>query len=312
MTKCSLLCVLLAAVASAQNALTATPTAAVAPTDPVITINGVCEHPAGQKPTADCKTVITRAQFEAMVQAIQPSLPPDARREFAQKYVEALVADQKARELGIDHGEKYDERMRIARMQALSQELNAVIYKQNSQVSDQQIADYYRQNPDRFTEAELTRLLIPGIQQLPTPPQKLSEADEKKREQDSEELMKAEAEKLRARAAAGEDFDKLEAEALLFAGITENPPPTKEGKLRGENLPAVQQSVMELKTGAVSELLPDTRGYAVYKVGEKRQLTLEEVREDIRKYLVDKQRQEAMDAILKSATPHLDPVYFGR
>jgi len=124
--------------------------------------------------------------------------------------------------------------------------------------------------------------------------------------------MKTEADKLRARAAAGEDFDKLQAEVLQFAGITQAGPPTHEGKVRGDMLPTGQMSVMELNSGEVSEPLPDSLGYAIYKVNSKQKLTLEQVRDEIRRLLSAKQRQDAMQAILKSVTTTLDPVYFGK
>src|ERR1017187_4625853 len=51
--------------------------AAVAPDAAVLTIKGLC--PDSAKPsdsTADCKRVITRAEFEKVARAIQPSLSP--------------------------------------------------------------------------------------------------------------------------------------------------------------------------------------------------------------------------------------------
>src|SRR5579863_156876 len=139
MTRHMLVILLLGGVATSQSAQsspaapqpvpssqTSAPAANVEPDTPVITINGVCDHPSGEKPGPNCKTVITRAKFEAMVYAVQPSLPASSRREFAQKFVTALIADEKARELGLEHGEDYDERTKVVRMQALAQELNAV------------------------------------------------------------------------------------------------------------------------------------------------------------------------------------------
>lgn len=74
---------------------------------------------------------------------------------------------------------------------------------------------------------------------------KLSEAEKATRNQDSEAVMKTEADKLRARALAGEPFDKLQAEAFQLAMITDSAPSTSLGKIRGENLPSSQRAVVE-------------------------------------------------------------------
>ena len=326
MTKCGIICLLLTALTAGQTTAAtlrdqhATTTANssparaanIAPDEPVITINGVCNHPSGEKPPANCKKVITRAEFEMMIQAVQPNLPASARREFAQRYVGALLADEKVREMKLDRGPRFELRTRIARAQALAQELSVVVYDNGSNVSDKEIEDYYHQNPDRYVEADLSRMLIPGIQQLPAPNEKVSEEEQAKRSRDSETIMKAEADTLHARAVAGEPFDKLQAEAFQLALVKGSAPSTNLGKVRGENLPASHLVVMKLKTGGISDLFLDKSGYVVYKVGEKQTLPLRDVREDIRKTLADQHRQAEIDAILKSATPRLDETYFGK
>jgi parvulin-like peptidyl-prolyl cis-trans isomerase-like protein len=325
MTKYIFLCLLFGALASGQTAPPAPaqpagtavssspdPASKIAPDTPVITINGVCDHPPADKQASSCKKVITRAQFELMIQAVHANVSPGDRRQFANHYVSALVQDQMAREKGLDQGPDYDERMRIAHSQVLAQELNLTVYAHASQVPDQQIEDYYKQNPARYTEAELTRILVPGIQQLPAPKEKLSEDEQQKRNQASEAIMKAEADKVRERALAGEDFAKLQAEAFQLAEIKDEAPSTSMGKVRGDNLPSSQLSVMDLKPGEISPLLLDRAGYVIFKVGAKRILPLSEVREDIRKTVVEQRRQAEIDAILKSATPSYDETYFGK
>lgn len=62
-------------------------TSNVAPDKPLITIAGLCDNPSADKAAAsDCKTVITRAQFEKIIDAVQPGMPARARREFALNY----------------------------------------------------------------------------------------------------------------------------------------------------------------------------------------------------------------------------------
>jgi len=295
-----------------QPAAEASPAANVGPDTPVITVRGVCEHPPSQKPGPDCKKVITRAQFESMIQTVRPNLPASERREFAERYVEALVADEQARDMGITQGEKFEVRSRVARAQAMSQELSIALYEKASEISEQDLENYYRQHPDLFIEADLTRMLIPGIQQLPPPDQTLSDEERGKRDHDSETLMKETAERLRLRAVAGEDLEKLQAEAFQIALVQGEAPSTKMGKVRGMDLPPSQLPVMEVKAGGVSGLLPDRRGYLIYRVGEKRVLPLAEVKDEIRKRITDERFQAENDAVMNAAKITLDETYFGK
>src|SRR5579863_6471500 len=90
----------------------ASETSSVAPDAAVITIQGLCEKPGGSSATpSDCKTVITRAEFEKVLDAVSPNMPPAARKQFANRYVAALYFAEKAHELGLDQGPVFDEKM---------------------------------------------------------------------------------------------------------------------------------------------------------------------------------------------------------
>jgi hypothetical protein len=284
----------------------------VAPDAPVVTINGSCDNPPADK-TADpnCKTVITRAEFEKILDAVQPNMPPRVRRQFATRYATALVMAQKAREMGLDQGPKFEERMRLARIQILSQGLSQAVQEKAGQISDKDIEDYYHNKSADYEEADLQRIFVPRSQQLPVSKVKLSAAEEKKRKKDAEEVMQKEADKLRARAAAGEDAAKLQAEAFQLAGIKSKAPTTKMGKERRSSLPPAQASVMDLKTGEVSQVFSDQSGYFIYKVGTKDVEPLDKVKDEIRGTMRTQRVQEQMQAVQKSATPTLDDAYFG-
>ncbi len=283
----------------------------VAPDAPVITIDGLCENPPADKTAGSCSTVITREQFEKLLQSIQPNLPPRARRQFANRYVNALIMSQKSHEMGLDQGSKFEDRIRLSRIQILSQLLSQAIQEKASQISDQDIQDYYDKNKAEFEEASLRRVYIPKEQQPPPSKVKLSAAEEDKRAKAGESAMKAEAVKIRARAAAGEDLTRLQAEAFLIAGIKSKSPTTDMGKVRRSSLPPDQGSVMDLKTGTVSELITDQSGYYVYKVGAKDTLTLDKVQDEIKGALRSQRMQSEMQAVEHSATPKLDEAYFG-
>lgn len=279
----------------------------------VITITGLCDHPAADKAAADpnCKTVITRAEFEKMLDAVQPNMPPRVRRQFAMRYSMALVMAEKAHEMGLDQGPKYEVRMKLMRIQVLSQEFNQAQQEKASQVSDQDIESYYKSHTPDFEEVNLQRIFVPRAQQPPASKVKLSAAAEEKRRKDSEAVMKKEADKIRADAVAGQDFGKLQAEAYQTAGMKTKAPTTKMGEVRRSGLPPAQATVMDLKTGDISAVISDASGYYIFKVGAKDEAPLDKVKEEIRGALRNQRMQEQLQAMQQSATPTLDESYFG-
>jgi parvulin-like peptidyl-prolyl isomerase len=284
----------------------------VAPDAPVVTINGLCDNPPADK-TADpnCKTIVTRAEFERLLESIQPNMPPRVRRQFATRYATALVMAQKAHQMGLDQGTKFEDRMKLARIQILSQGLNQAIQEKAGQISDQDLQDYYDKNTSAYAEADLQRVFVPHSQTLPTPKVKPSATEQKKLQKDADAAMKAEADKLHARAVAGEDMAKLQDEGFRLAGVKSKPPSTKMGEQRSSGLPPAQASVMDLKVGEVSPVFSDQSGYFIYKVVKKDTEPFDKVKEEIRSTLRTQRMQEQMQAVQQSATPTLDDAYFG-
>jgi parvulin-like peptidyl-prolyl isomerase len=286
----------------------------IPPDGAVITIQGLCDNPPADKTKAsDCKTVITRAEFEKLVDALGPNMAPPARRQVASRYAMGLVMAHEAHKMRLDQGPRYEELLRIARVQVATQQLGHALQEKASQISDKDIEDYYRSNSAAYDEVSLDRIFVPKNKEMPTPATKvkLSEAETKKRQADGEAAMKTEAEALRKRAAAGEPFSKLQDEAFQFAGLKSKPPSPSMGKVRRSNLPPSHAAVMELKPGAVSALISDPSGFFIYKVGQKETVPLDTVKEEIRGTLRAQRMQDAMQTIQQSATPELNEKYFG-
>ncbi len=291
--------------------------ATVGPAAAVITITGLCDKPPVDKSkAAECKTVVTRAEFEQLVAAVAPNIAPPARKQLATQYGMALVMVHKAHEMGLDHGPKFQELMRVARIGVLTKELSRSLQEQAEKISDQEIENYYKKNEASFQEVDLQRVFIPRTKQTPES-NKDKPADDpaakdaaKKEQQESEDAMKKLAESLRARAAAGEEFAKLQDEAIAASGF-KGKPPTRLGKVRRTSLPPDQGDIFNLKVGETSQLITAPNGYLVYKVGDKDTLPLDHVREEIASALQSQRMQEAMQAIQGSATPTLNEKYFG-
>src|SRR2546428_13064438 len=76
---------------AAPDARTAEPRK-TAPDAPVITIQGLCDNPPADKTAAsDCKTVATRAEFEALGDPVAPTVAPSPRRQLATRTPTQLV-----------------------------------------------------------------------------------------------------------------------------------------------------------------------------------------------------------------------------
>jgi hypothetical protein len=283
----------------------------VAPDAVVMTIPGLCDSPSDKPKPADCKTTVTRAEFETVMNTVAPTMPPAARKQFATRYAMGLVMSQEAHQMGLDKGQRYEEMVKIAQMQVLMQLLGDNLREKAGQIPEKDIDDYYKNNLANYEEIGLQRLVIPHSRQLEASKIKLTPAQTKKRQDDADAAMKTEAATLRARAAAGESFSKLQGEAFQFAGIKSKPPSTDMGKVRKGSVPAAHASIFELKPGAVSQLFNDPSGFYVYKVGARETLTLDQVKEEIQNALRGQRMQESMQAMQKMATPVFDDNYFG-
>ena len=120
------------------------------------------------------------------------------------------------------------------------------------------------------------------------------------------------AEKIRERAVAGEDPDKLEAEAYSTLKAPGTPPNTNLGAKRHGAIDArYEQQISALKAGEVSEVLDDPQGYSIYKVESKTKLPLSAVEKDIETTLQRQRFEEKLKQLLGSVKTELNEDYFG-
>ncbi|MFZ0285009.1 MAG: peptidylprolyl isomerase, partial [Terriglobales bacterium] len=237
--------------------------------------------------------------------------PARSRRSFADRNAHSLVMSQKAESMGLDKNENFEERMKLARIQILAQELGRALQEQASQISDKDIDDYYHANQAKFEEVDVDRIYVPKSRTPPESAKTPSEEQERKFQEESEKIMKAEADKLRARAVAGTEFNKLQEEAFEAAGIKSGAPNTAMGKVRRNVLAQNQTIIMDLKPGEISPVITDPNGFFIYKVKAKSTVPLDQAREEIKGTLRSERMQEAMEAVNKSVTLTFDNDYFG-
>jgi hypothetical protein len=249
-----------------------------APEDAVITINGFCEDAASRQANP-CQTVITRAQFEQLTQALDPDMSPELRLKVAEAYARMLRMAAAAEQRGLDKTPAFAEELRYARLQLLSQDLTRALHQDAENIPDAEVEAYYRDNHASFEQATLARIFIPRAARGPNP---------------SEEKILQLAADLRARAARGADPDQLETEAYTAAGIPGTAPHTRMENVRRATLPPSHEMVMTLSQGEVSELISDPDGgHFIYKVISKQTLSLQQAQPEIHKQLSDQRYREA-------------------
>jgi hypothetical protein len=282
-------------------------TSGLAPNTPVITISGVCDTPGtAAQAAAECKTVVTRAEFERLANALQPNMPTNVQRRLADAYPKIFLMAHEAHQRGLEKQPRFKDLMEFARMNALAQELSRTLKDEADKVPEPEIENYYKSNGATFEEASLLRLFIPREKQTEGAAEKPAETQAQ-----GEEAMKKEAETLRERAAAGEDFDKLQKEAYDGADVKATPPTTNLGKLTRGELPANHRAVIDLAAGQVSPLLTEANGYYVYKVVSKSTRSLDDSRDKIRTMLAQQRLQAAIEQVQESGKAELNEAYFG-
>jgi len=249
------------------------------PDDAVMTINGFCGTHGAQAGT--CQTVVTRAQFEKLTEALQPGMPPDLRLKVANAYARMMRMAETAEQRGLDKTPAFAEEMRYARIQLLSQDLDRGLHERAANVTDAEIEDYYEKNRASFEAATLARIFVPRAKRAAQPGT-------------TEDEMNKVAADLRARAAGGADPDELEIEAYTAAGIPGTAPNTKIANVRRSTLPPAHEAAFDLQPGGVSEVLCDPGGgHFIYKMVSRTTVSLADATPEIHQQLAEQRYREA-------------------
>jgi hypothetical protein len=304
---------------------------------PVLTVFGVCSatptnetaktgsaaaKTAGKKPE-DCKTVITRKEFEKIASGLSPNVTPQLKHQLATALPKFIAMSEAAKAKGLDKTPQYQETLKVVQMQILTQQLQRSVQEEAEKVSPEDIEAYYKKNPEAYEQFSLDRLFIPRYKQaelekrtengekLTEERQKAKEAADKAKQEAGEQELSKLAESLRERAAAGEDFVKLQKEAYEAAGMKVETPTVNLPKVRRTGLPPAHAAVFDLKVDGVSAVITDNGGRYIYKVVSEQVLPLDQVSEEIRNTLKSQRMKEMMDTYANSYHTETNDAYFG-
>src|SRR5262249_53009435 len=169
---------------------------------------------------------------------------------------------------------------------------------------------YYKQHTGDFKAISFDKLYVPKQKVIDPSALKPNDPEVQKKREASVAEMKAEADKLRGRAAAGEDITKLQQEAYDLAGVKQTAQSTRMENQRKSNVLASDASIFELKPGEVSQVFDDPAGFMVYKIAEIKDLPVASVHDEIARALQGQKLKAAIDSLQNSVRTTLDESYF--
>jgi parvulin-like peptidyl-prolyl isomerase len=271
------------------------------PSAAVITLQGVCAK-AATPSASDCKTVITKAQFERLANALNPEMTSQVRRQLATTYGQMLLLARAAEREGLQDTPQGKEVLEFARLQGLAQVLVRKTEQEAEKIPPDEVQKYYQDHMANFEQATMRRLFIPKykVEKQGDKPVALDKA-----------TVDTTAQKIKAAAAAGEAFDKLQKQAYSDLGVTTEPPPTDAVTITREQMPDMHEAAFDLKPGQVSQLFEQPTGIYIYKVEAKKTQPLEQVRPQIEQTLAQTRMQTKMLEVTNGSTPQLNDDYFG-
>ena len=272
---------------------------------PVITVQSDCPKAAAKPAKAEthCKTVITRDEFEELVRAINPRMIKSERQQLAQNYGRMLALSNEAVSRGLDKKPEVRALVRYVRASALGSALYKQVLRTANTHSEEEMEKYYRAHAPSFDRYNFQRLFIPSTKQ--GEPATVGTVNNQS-DTSTEAEMKTLAEKMHARALAGEDFVALQKEAAAQSGIKSEPNVEVSDVLKG-TLPAEENQIFDLAPGGVSAIIPEPSGYCIYKLVSKQTPPLDSIRDQVS---IEMENQQSADALKKIENITINNSYF--
>lgn len=272
----------------------------VAPQATVIEVQGLCSQP---RAAGECKTVLTRLQFETMLEGIGMTTQVTsqaAKRSLAEGYVQLLALADAGKQAGIDKDPHFQELMEIVRVRTLAEAYRHSLDAKYANPSDAEIAAYYSDHQDEFEQLRIDRITIPFVNHKLAPAAQPAFAKK----------ARVTADKIRERAAAGEDMHKLQEEVSIELGLTMPATTDLGARKKGTLPPAVEKDIFNLKPGQVTKVEEEQTGFNIYKVRSRDTMPLEVAKKDIIRELHQKNLQEAIKQIMANVHTKLNEQFF--
>ena len=278
-------------------------TSKIDPAQPVITIHGVCDGAAQKnKDSASCSKVITREEFEKLVNALNPggqTISPHARQTFAQIYTESLALEAAAKNAGLEDTPQFPQIMAWMRLRTVSDLYRRSLEEKFRTPPAEEIDAYYKEHLASYDRVKLSRILVP----------RENPSAQDKAEYEKKALEAANT--ARARAVKGEDPAQIQKETYAALGL-QSPPVSELGNYGRSNFMEKEATdVFALKAGEVTPVETEPRSYVIYKVNSRETLPEEQVKNEISHTIAEQKFKDAIKAANDSAHADFNEQYFG-
>jgi hypothetical protein len=283
--------------ATTSGATTATPKPS---SNAAITLQGVCPAgtPGGKAFAKTCKTVITSEEVDRLIESLNPQMTPTTKQNLGRSLAEWTAYSAKARELGLDKTPDFAELLKFARTQLLAQTLARNYQKKAETITPAELQSYYDEHKGDFEEFNFLRVIIP--REEPAKDKPVDEAAQTKYAQE-----------IRDRLAKGEDAKALQTEAFKHASQPAQEPPVEiNGKKRG-SLPPSQAAIFDLKSGEVSQVLPDQSAFFIYKLVSRTVTPLDKATPEVKKAIAKDRLDKVVKELNSQFEIKLSDSYFG-
>jgi len=238
--------------------------------DQMIDIEAVCEQARKEK------LVPTTEEVDKAFDDLKKNI--DADKEYKNQL----------KEMGID-----DTYLRNQQEQDLTIQKYKENFDKNVKITDEEMKKYYEEHKKDYykDEVKASHILISTVDDNGKP---LSEAKKKEAKKKAEEVLK--------KAKSGEEFSELAKEYSDDPGSAAN-----GGDLgyftKGQMVQPFEEAAFSLKPGEISGLVESEYGYHIIKVYDKidKQLSFDEVKDQIKKTLIEDKYMENIESISKKA-----------
>jgi hypothetical protein len=278
-------------------------TADILPQTPVLTFIGPCDRPRKNAAAEGCKTVLTWAEIDTLLNALEPNASPAGRRQLAINYsrlaAAAGVAERQRLEKDPEIAKQIQLQQKLVRMQVLANALYRQIEDRANDVPSSDLERFYAEHQASFVRGDVRRLTIPKSLSAVVEPSADTVA------------LRTLADDFQKRAAAEEDFDQLQQEVLKDFGVKLAVPPTKLNMVGPANLPVVERSVFDLAPGQVSQVLDSPGAFTILKLVSKQPIPMDNAKPEIMVLLQRARAQQEMLEITASGNAQFNLKYLG-
>jgi EpsD family peptidyl-prolyl cis-trans isomerase len=228
--------------------------------------------------------VITKSDLESALKKMPENKRQQFRDKTLDKLIEVKVFSSEARKAGLDRDPQVREKLEKSAKETLANFFIKKYIDVKAEPSEEEIKEYYSEHKNQFVIPDgvfIQHILV-------------------KKQEDAHAIL----EELKR----GESFEAL-AKNKSIAGSSKN-----EGRLgwlyKGRMHPELEKVAFNLKKGQLSDVIKTAEGYEIIKVlkkSDRKEITFEEAKTNIRYQLFDKKKKELEDKYFEEARVNKNP-----